>query len=106
MINAKKKSFTYIEAIKAILCYLGVIIMIGSEYVLIRGPTISRIDNNCQGDLNSTRHYTHAAPQILNIHNCRKYNTFIVTTFNVQDQNKIHFNDTKAHQNTNSDDVG
>ncbi len=33
MINAKKVSFTYKEAIKTILCYLGFIIMIRSSYV-------------------------------------------------------------------------
>lgn len=47
--------------------------MIESNYVLLRGPSVWRIDNR-QVDLN----FTHAAPLILNIPNCRKYNTFIV----------------------------
>ena len=33
--NMQKKSFTYKEAIKAILYFLGVIIMIESNYVLV-----------------------------------------------------------------------
>ena len=74
----QKKSFTYKEANKAILYFLGVIIMIGSNHVLVRGPSTWRIDNR-QGDLNFTCHYTDAAPLIFNIPNCRKNNTSIVT---------------------------
>jgi hypothetical protein len=73
--NMQKKLFTYKEAIKAILYFLGVIIMIESNYVLVRG----RIDNR-QGDLNFTRHNTDAAPLILNIPNYRKNNTLIGTS--------------------------
>ena len=73
-----KKSITYKEAIKAILCYLGVIYMIESNTVLVRGPSIWRIDNH-QGDLNLTCHSTDAAPLNLNIPNCRKNKTFRVT---------------------------
>ncbi len=71
-----KKKCTYIEAIKAILCYLWVIIMIGSYKVLVRGPSIWRIDNH-QEDLNVTCHFVDAARLILNISNSRKKNTFI-----------------------------
>ena len=67
----QKKSFTYEEAIKAILCYLGVIIMIESNYVWVRGPSTWGIDNR-QGDFNFTRHYTDAAPFKLKFSNCRK----------------------------------
>jgi hypothetical protein len=74
----QRKSFTYKEAIKAVLYFLGVIIMIGSNYILVRGPSIWRIDNR-QGDLNFTRHFTDAAPLILNISNCRKNNAHIAT---------------------------
>ena len=52
--------------------------MIGSNHVLVRGPSTWRIDNR-QGDLNFTCHYTDAAPLIFNIPNCRKNNTSIVT---------------------------
>jgi hypothetical protein len=41
-----KKLITYKEAIKAILCYLGVIYMIESNTVLVRGSSIWRIDNH------------------------------------------------------------
>ena len=74
----QKKSFTHKEAIKAILCYLGVIIMIESNYVWVRGPSTWGIDNR-QGDLNFTRQYSDAAPLTLKIPNCRKNNIHIVT---------------------------
>lgn len=44
------------EAIKALLYFLGVIIMIESNEVLVRGPSNWRIENR-QGDLNFTRHF-------------------------------------------------
>ena len=124
----QKKSFTHKEAIKAILCYLGVIIMIESNYVWVRGPSTWGIDNR-QGDFNFTRHYMDAAPLTLKIPNCRKNNTSIVTDnkkficcnrkdptllgflkylgnistivtqiFNDQNGNKTYFNGTKAQR--------
>jgi hypothetical protein len=67
----QKKSITYKEAIKAILYFLGVIYMIGSIGVLVRGPSNWKIDNH-QGDLNLTRHNMDAAPLNFNLPNCGK----------------------------------
>ena len=69
-----KKSISYKEAIKAILCYLGVIYMIESIDVLDRGPSNWETDNR-QGDLNLTRHSMDAAPLNQNLPNCRKNRT-------------------------------
>ena len=74
----QKKSFTYKEAIKATLCYLGVIIMIGSNCEGVRGPSNWGIDNR-QGDFSFTRHYLDAAPLTFKIPNCRKNKIPIVT---------------------------
>ena len=124
----QKQSFTYIEAIKAILCYLGVINMIGSYDVSVRGPSNWRFDNH-QGDFTFNCHFVDAAPFILKIPNCRKNNTNIVTgnnrilfcnrkdptffgilrysddstttatpIFNEQNGNKIYFSDSKAQR--------
>jgi hypothetical protein len=65
-----KKSITYKEAIKAILCFLGAIYMIGS-IGSIRGPSNWKIDNN-QRDLNLTGHNMDAALLNLNLSNCGK----------------------------------
>ena len=73
-----KKSITYKEAIRATLCYLGVIYMIESIKELLRGPSNWKTDNR-QGDYSYTRQYTDAAPHSLNIPNCRKNNLSIVT---------------------------
>jgi hypothetical protein len=121
-----KKSFTYIEAIKAILYYLGVINMIGSYDVSVRGPSNWRFDNH-QGDFTFNCHFVDAAPPfILKISNCRRNittgnkgllccnrkdptffgflrysddSTAIETPiFKEQNGNKIYFSDSKAQR--------
>ena len=52
--------------------------MIESNTVLVRGPSIWRIDNH-QEDLNLTCHSTDAASLNLNIPKCRKNKTLRVT---------------------------
>ena len=60
-----KKSITYEEAIRATLCYLGVIYMIESIEELLRGPSNWKTDNR-QEDYSFTRQYTDAAPHSFN----------------------------------------
>lgn len=60
LFNLSYSTATYKEAMKTILCYLGIIFMIEIN-VLVQGPSNREIYNH-QGDLNQTRHKLSECP--------------------------------------------